>query len=210
MNRTLSPPQEENVPVKDFEKAIARIERKLGLDNQPRAIVFHEKEGRRHAHVVWSRIDVQEMKAINLPHYKLKLRDISRELYLEHGWKMPQGLTDSRLRDPANFSLSEWQQAKRAGRDAKELIPRRMNIDPFHRGNQPRQGGAACAVVLVPQASCNAADGAGCPARRVGHSGPSDRRTVLARYAVSSGVLCACHMSRYDPMKWVNIYVPWY
>ena len=35
----------------------SRSKRKLGLDDQPRAIVFHEKDGRRHAHVVWSRID---------------------------------------------------------------------------------------------------------------------------------------------------------
>ena len=42
---------------------------------------MHEKEGRRHAHVVWSRIDADEMKAINLPHFKVKLRDLSRDLY---------------------------------------------------------------------------------------------------------------------------------
>ena len=118
---SLSPPENENVPIEDFENAINQIEKKLGLEDQARAIVFHEKEGRRHAHVVWSRIKVEEMKAINLPHYKLKLRDISRDLYLEHGWKMPQGLTNSKLRDPANFSLAEWQQAKRAGKDAKAL-----------------------------------------------------------------------------------------
>ena len=118
---SLSPPQNENVPIEVFKNAISQIEKKLGLEDQARAIVFHEKEGRRHAHVVWSRIKVDKMKAINLPHYKLKLRDVSRELYLEHGWKMPQGLTNSRLRDPANFSLAEWQQAKRAGKDAKVL-----------------------------------------------------------------------------------------
>lgn len=32
-----------------FEAAIKLSNRKLGLDGQPRAIVFHEKEGRRHA-----------------------------------------------------------------------------------------------------------------------------------------------------------------
>lgn len=31
---------------------------------QPRAVVFHEKENRRHCHVVWSRIDTEAMKAI--------------------------------------------------------------------------------------------------------------------------------------------------
>lgn len=110
---SLNPPETENVPVDLFEAAIADIEEKLCLNDQPRAIVFHEKEGRRHAHCVWSRINVDEMRAINLSHNKLKLRDISRELYLEHQWKMPRGLANSEERNPLNFSLSEWQQAKR-------------------------------------------------------------------------------------------------
>ena len=36
---------------------IERAEKRLGLEGQPRAIVFHIKEGREHCHVVWSRID---------------------------------------------------------------------------------------------------------------------------------------------------------
>lgn len=118
---SLNPPPNEKASVGTFEAAIEIIEQKLGLDGQPRAIVFHEKEGRRHAHVVWSRIDTEKMKAINLPFYKTKLRDVSRELYYEHGWKMPQGLLDGNNRDPLNYSLREWQQAKRQGEDPKAL-----------------------------------------------------------------------------------------
>ncbi len=110
---SLSPPEKESVPVEVFEKAIANIENKIGLVGQPRVIVFHEKEGRRHAHCVWSRINVEKMKSINLPYFKLKLRDISRELYLEHGWQMPRGLVISEERNPLNFTQAEWQQAKR-------------------------------------------------------------------------------------------------
>lgn len=118
---SLNPPPNEKVPVGTFEAAIEIIEQKLGLDGQPRAIVFHEKEGRRHAHVVWSRIDTDKMKAINLPFYKTTLRDVSRELFFEHGWKMPQGLLDHNDRDPLNYSLQEWQQAKRLDADPKLL-----------------------------------------------------------------------------------------
>jgi hypothetical protein len=67
---SLSPPQSAKVSVEAFETTIAEIERRLGLTNQPRAIVFHEKKGRRHAHCVWSRVDATEMRAINLSHYK--------------------------------------------------------------------------------------------------------------------------------------------
>jgi hypothetical protein len=118
---SLNPPPQERVDVEAFEEAIEAIERKLCLTDQPRAVVFHEKEGRRHAHVVWSRIDTAKMKAINLPHFKLKLRDVSRELYLDHGWKMPRGLVNSRERDPKNFTRAEWEQAKRAKQDPKAL-----------------------------------------------------------------------------------------
>lgn len=118
---SLNPPETEKVPISAFENAIDDIEKKLGLNDQPRAIIFHEKEGRRHAHVVWSRINAETMTAVNLPHYKLKLRDISRELYLEHGWHLPRGLMNSEERDPLNFTQAEWEQARRGGNDPKAL-----------------------------------------------------------------------------------------
>src|SRR6056297_2468907 len=86
---SLSPPDYADVPTQTFEKAVARIEAALGLEGQSRAIVFHEKEGRRHAHAVWSRIDGNEMKAIKLPFYKRHLTDISKQLFLENGWPLP-------------------------------------------------------------------------------------------------------------------------
>lgn len=118
---SLSPPETENVPASIFEKAIEHIEQANGLDGQPRVVVFHEKEGRRHAHCVWSRIDAETMTARPLPHFKLKLREISKDLYLENGWRMPRGLVNAAERDPRNFDLAEWQQAKRQGRDPRHL-----------------------------------------------------------------------------------------
>ncbi|MEL6379616.1 MAG: relaxase/mobilization nuclease domain-containing protein [Pseudomonadota bacterium] len=118
---SLNPPETESVSIDAFEDAIARVEKKLGLEDQPRAIVFHEKEGRRHCHVVWSRIDAMEMKAKQLSHYKTKLCDVSRKLYLEHNWTMPKGLENPALRDPTNFTLAEWQQAKRNDVNPREI-----------------------------------------------------------------------------------------
>lgn len=118
---SLNPPPDQHVSTDIFMAAVERVEAKLGLDNQPRAIVFHEKEGRRHAHAVWSRIDAKEMKAIPLPFTSYKLRDLSRELYIEHGWTMPRGYIDSKQHDPKNFTLAEWQQSRRAGKDPREI-----------------------------------------------------------------------------------------
>jgi hypothetical protein len=118
---SLNPPPKARVPTEVFESAIERVEERLGLRGQPRTVIFHEKDGRRHAHAVWSRIDTQAGKAINLPHYKLKLRDVARELFLEHGWKMPPGFVSSKERDPLTFTHDQWQQAQRAGQDPRAI-----------------------------------------------------------------------------------------
>lgn len=118
---SLNPPQDKRVSIEDFEKAIDQAEERLGLTGQPRAIVFHEKEGRRHAHAVWSRIDVEKMKAVQLSHSKRKLTDLSKQLYLDHGWRLPAGHINHSMRDPLNFTLEEWQQAKRIGKDPRVI-----------------------------------------------------------------------------------------
>ena len=63
---SLNPPPKERVPTEAFESAINAVEQRLGLVGQPRIIAFHEKDGRRHAHAVWSRIDTKNMKANRL------------------------------------------------------------------------------------------------------------------------------------------------
>jgi len=118
---SLNPPKDERVDVAAFEKAIEQAETRLGLNDQPRAVVFHEKEGRRHAHAVWSRIKAEEMKAVQLSHTRNKLMEVSRDLYLEHGWRIPHGMVDRSKRDPRNFNLAQWQQAKRQGKDPRAI-----------------------------------------------------------------------------------------
>ena len=52
---------------------------------------------------------------------KRKLNELAKELYLEHEWDMPKGFISPRFRDPKNFTLAEWQQAKRQGQDPREI-----------------------------------------------------------------------------------------
>ncbi|MDQ0465585.1 hypothetical protein QO010_003374 [Caulobacter ginsengisoli] len=118
---SLSPPETECVRVETFEHALSKIEERTGLGGQPRIVVFHEKEGRRHCHAVWSRINAETMTAVPLPFFKMRLREVSREIYLENGWQMPRGMMDSKARDPRNFDLAEWQHCKRIGRNARDL-----------------------------------------------------------------------------------------
>ncbi|PRZ49086.1 relaxase/mobilization nuclease domain-containing protein [Tritonibacter scottomollicae] len=118
---SLNPPQDHVGTEEEFLDAADRAEQALGLDGQPRAVVVHEKEGRRHAHVVWSCIDVDELKAIHLGRFKLALRDLSRDLFLDHGWTLPDGLATYGNKSPLNFTLEEWQATKRQGLDPREV-----------------------------------------------------------------------------------------
>lgn len=118
----ISPPKGANISNEQFVEAANRAEKRLGLSGQPRAIVFHEKRGhdgelRRHAHSVWCRIDPDTMTAKQMSFDKEKLREVSRELHIEHDLKMPPGLINSKDRSPKNFTLAEWQQCKRAEKD---------------------------------------------------------------------------------------------
>ncbi|WHP69402.1 relaxase/mobilization nuclease domain-containing protein [Phaeobacter inhibens] len=118
---SMNPPQGAELSAQDFEKTADRAEEKLGLTGQPRAIVLHTKNGRTHAHAVWSRINTEEMRAVQMSFSKRKMQDLSRELYREHGWQMPRGFVRHAERDPRNFTLAEWQQCKRAKRDPKQM-----------------------------------------------------------------------------------------
>jgi len=123
---SLSPPKDAKPDSAVFLDAVNEAEKRLGLEGQPRAIVFHEKKGRdgevrRHAHAVWCRIDMETMKAKQISFDRSKLNNLARDLYLEHNWQMPRGFVSKDERNPRNYTLAEWQQAKRADRDPDAL-----------------------------------------------------------------------------------------
>lgn len=123
---SIDPPVGANIGDEEYINAANRTELKLKLTNQPRTIVRHWKKGedgivRAHAHVVWCRIDASNMKAIDLPFSKLKLRDVSRELHIEHDIPMPRGLLNYEHRDPRNFTFEQWQQSKRTKTDFRKV-----------------------------------------------------------------------------------------
>jgi len=118
---SLNPPPKEKIADQEFLATIEACEKRLNLSGQPRAIVFHEKNGRRHCHVVWSRIDAETMKARQQSFDKMKLTEYSRELFLQYGWEMPRGLKERGERDPRNYTHAEHQQAQRVGKHAGQI-----------------------------------------------------------------------------------------
>ena len=94
------------------------VEEQLGLSGQPRAVVFHVKEGREHCHVVWSRIDVQAGKARHLAFDHDKLMMATRQFAAEHGIKLPKGYYND---EPGNqLSLYEKVQQDQTGLSLEE------------------------------------------------------------------------------------------
>jgi hypothetical protein len=107
---------------------IARTERSLKLVNQPRAIVFHVKEGREHCHAVWSRIETgaEKIRSVQIAHDRLKLRSVVRSFAREHDLKLPPGMQPRKSPDRTAFNsavraedLGEKQQQDRTGVDKK-------------------------------------------------------------------------------------------
>src|SRR5580704_19076753 len=108
--------------------AIDRLEEKLGLTGQPRVVVVHEKEGREHCHIVWSRIDLDRMAAISDSNNYYKHEQVVRALEQEFGHERVQGAhveRDGKERPDRTPSHSEMLQADRTGlspQQARELM----------------------------------------------------------------------------------------
>ena len=75
---------------------LQRVEDTLGLEHQPRALVFHVKDGREHLHAVYSRIDVENEKAVHMPFDHDKLVMITRKFARDYGLHLPEGYSKER------------------------------------------------------------------------------------------------------------------
>ena len=99
------------------------VEQKLGLHNQPRAVVRHIKDGREHFHAVYSRIDANAGKAVHLAFDKDKLMMVTREFARKHGLELPDGYfkgKDEKSRD--QLSLYEKSQQDKTGLTKEQRI----------------------------------------------------------------------------------------
>jgi hypothetical protein len=60
----INPREDEALSEQQWDRAIDLLEQNLGLDGQSRVVIEHDKNGRVHRHVLWSRIDPDTMRAI--------------------------------------------------------------------------------------------------------------------------------------------------
>jgi hypothetical protein len=73
-------PDGEKLTREQWQTVTDRLEKRLGFTDQPRAIVFHVKDGHEHMHVAWSRIDTENERAIDPGLYKLILKNECRAI----------------------------------------------------------------------------------------------------------------------------------
>lgn len=130
----------------DYLRAVDAIEAKLGFVGQPRACVFHVKDGREHCHVVWSRIDAENLKAIHLPFDRQNLREVARDLCHELGHKMPPHLEFDRGADrfqDRDKTQAEIEQEKRTSHSKEDR--QRIITDAYRRADTGKAFRAALA-----------------------------------------------------------------
>ena len=104
--------------------AIDRLEEKLGLSGHSRVVVVHEKEGREHCHIVWSRIDLDRMAAVSDSHNYRKHEEVARDLEREFGHERVQGAhveRDGKARPERTPSHAEMLQSDRTGLSAQQV-----------------------------------------------------------------------------------------
>jgi hypothetical protein len=115
---------DERLTDKQRTQAIDRLEAELGLSGQARVVVVHEKEGREHCHIVWSRIDLDRMAAISDSNNYRKHELVARELEREFGHERVQGAhieREGKRRPERTPSHAEMLQADRTGLSPKEV-----------------------------------------------------------------------------------------
>lgn len=105
-------------------EAVDVLEEKLGLIGHPRVVVMHEKLGRQHLHVAWSRTDLENMTAVSDSHNYRKHEEAARELERRFGHDHVQGVHHERgdqERPDRSPSRREMKQQERTGISGKQV-----------------------------------------------------------------------------------------
>lgn len=76
----INPTERETLTPEQWTIAADTLERHLGLEGHARFVVEHQKKGRTHRHVIWSRIDVISMRAAVMADDYAKHQATAREL----------------------------------------------------------------------------------------------------------------------------------
>ena len=136
----------EHLTPEQWEQAVEHTALRLGLQNNQRIVVEHEKEGRGdHQHVIFNRIDPDTGKAVNMGHDYVKHERAARELEKEFGLEPVKGrlfVLDGAERADRQPKDSEKEQAKRNGvnlkqwqREIRDILLEQQEANPNSNGH---------------------------------------------------------------------------
>ncbi len=120
----INPLGAERLTEMQWRQAVDTLENHLGLAGHQRVVVEHEKEGRVHRHVIWNRVDVDNLRVRdiggNYYTHERVARDLEIKLDLQrtaslHGERRPEGRPE---RAP---ELWEQRAAERSGIDPQQI-----------------------------------------------------------------------------------------
>lgn len=114
----INPREDEELTPAQRDRAIDTLERNLGLEGHSRFVVQHEKFGRTHWHVCWSRIDPDTMRAVSdSKTYRIHERTAD-ELEQAFGYAPTPRAHEREHRNPDNYEVFR---GKRSGIDPYAL-----------------------------------------------------------------------------------------
>jgi hypothetical protein len=121
---SVTPEESHRIPLRQWMAAADELERRLGLAGHQRAVVQHAKHGRKHIHIVWSRIDPATLRVTHDGQTYRKHEQCARAL--EQRWRLkpvigahtrPEGID----RPVAAATHKDWQAQARTGIAVKDV-----------------------------------------------------------------------------------------
>jgi len=124
----------------DWDRSVDVLAEKLGLEDQPRAVVLHEKKGREHAHVVFQRTDVERGRLISDSHNYARHREAGQQLEQELGHEPVNRKTrgQSFTQEEARKAAAEHTDPKQIRAWITDLYERSQTAEEFQKGLQGR------------------------------------------------------------------------
>lgn len=132
----------ESLTAAQWQKSFAAVERRLHLEGQARVIVEHQLQGEKHYHVVWSLVDRERGRMIEIPFDGMRRAEVARTLEQEFGLRQ---LAPAHEPEQERLLREEWQQAERTLRDVADVRDAKAAIrDAWQRSDN---GAAFCAAL---------------------------------------------------------------
>jgi hypothetical protein len=119
----INPYADERLTPEQWLIAVDRLEKNLGLEDHPRVVVEHEKEGRQHYHVVWNRVDSDTLKVRDITGNYYAHDRTARELEAEFGLQRAPRVLGERdgPRETRALEFWEYERAKESGLDPRAI-----------------------------------------------------------------------------------------